>query len=389
MTRLLPLVAVVPLAACGGGKSHPADASVDAYPTADHAAYPQVPDQGGPTLQHPQLVSVTFAGDSRVATLEGFAQWIVTSQWLAAAGTEYGIGQGAVAGVAHRTDTPPTTITSGEIEAYLAAGVADGSIPRPSSLSDALYIIYYPATTSITATFVNGIMKQSCIDFGGYHGEVHQMGLDFAYAAIPDCAGAAPGLTADETTELVVSHEVIEAATDAMPISAPAWQLRADPSDAWYTAFQFEVEVGDLCEDPTLYVREAGYVAQRIYSNGAAAAGEPCVPGAPTPAFGATAMPLGVQTIARGSSMDFTLTGWSSGPVDDWKVASVAWLDPGTATSRPHLTLSAATVNNGGTVTAHVAVPSSAGAGETAAFLVESSHSDADASIWPIAIVVQ
>ena len=213
---------------------------------------------------------MTFANDPRAATFEAFAQWIVGSSWLGTVGPEYGVGAGTVAGVAHRPETPPVTQTSADIEAYLANGIMDGSIPQPAlpaTLADALYIIYYPTTTTITATFVDGITKVSCSDFGGYHGEVHQGGLNFAYAAIPDCSGAVTGLTANETVEMIVSHEVIEAATDTFPITAPAWQLLPDPTDAWYSAFEFEVEVGDLCEAPSRYIREAGFVAQRIWSN--------------------------------------------------------------------------------------------------------------------------
>ena len=223
------VVALATTACGGGGGGAPDGPAVDAFPTAPHTPYPQVPDLGGPRLAHPQLITVTFANDPRAAAFEAYAQWLVGSSWLTTVGADYGVGAGNVAGVAHRPETPLATMTSADIETYLADGITDGSIPRPAApatLADALYIVYYPSTTSITTTFVNGIMKSSCVDFGGYHGEVHHAGLDFAYSAIPDCGGNLQGLTADETTEMIVSHEVIEAATDAAPISAPAWQLR-------------------------------------------------------------------------------------------------------------------------------------------------------------------
>src|SRR5689334_2757967 len=77
MMRTLGLLAVVAatlaVPACGSSAGAP-DASVDAYPAAPHTAYPQMPDQGGHRLAHPQLVTVTFANDPRSATLESFAQ---------------------------------------------------------------------------------------------------------------------------------------------------------------------------------------------------------------------------------------------------------------------------------------------------------------------------
>jgi hypothetical protein len=389
MRWTLALTAVT--AACGGGSGGTPDTVpvIDAFPTAPHTAYPQLPDLGGPRLAQPQLITVTFATDTRVATLESFAQWIVGSSWITTVGAEYGVAHGAVAGVAHRIDTPLATMTSGDIEAYLAAGVMDGSIPQPAApatLADALYIIYYPSTTAITATFVNGIMKRSCSDFGGYHGEVHQGALNFAYAVIPDCGGRVLGLTVDETTELIASHEVIEAAT-----TAPAWQLRPDPTDAWYSTFEFEVEVGDLCEAPSRFTREAGFVAQRSWSNAAAAAGgEPCLPIDPAlPAFGVTASPAGARHVAPGGSVDFTLTGWSTGTTADWRLAPQLAGNPGIITTRTKISLSAPMINNGGTVTAHVTIPPAVASGTISSIFIISSHTPDDATMWPLSIDVQ
>lgn len=395
MARSHLLAALALAAGCGSsGHARMADAAMtaDAYPTAPHTPYPQIPDQGGPRLAHPQLVTVTFANDPRAPTLEAFAQWIVGSSWLHAVGAEYGVDAGAVAGVAHRPETPPAMVTSADIEAYLAAGVADGSIPKPASLAGALYIIYYPASTTITATFVHGITKVSCSDFGGYHGEVHGNGMDFAYAAIPSCAGVVPGLSADETTEMIVSHEVIEAATDAMPITAPAWQLHEDPSDAWFAAFGgFEVEVGDMCEEPSRFVKESGFVAQRSWSNAAAAAGgEPCLPVDPAlPAFGVTLQPAGTQHAAAGSTIDLAVTGWSTAAVADWKLSADVWGNT-TLGNRTKVTFDAATLNNRGTTMMHVTLPGGAASGTVKSIFVISSHStaDTDATTWPLAVAV-
>ena len=388
------VVALATTACGGGGGGAPDGPAVDAFPTAPHTPYPQVPDLGGPRLAHPQLITVTFANDPRAAAFEAYAQWLVGSSWLTTVGADYGVGAGNVAGVAHRPETPLATLTSADIETYLADGITDGSIPRPAApatLADALYIVYYPSTTSITTTFVNGIMKSSCVDFGGYHGEVHHAGLDFAYSAIPDCGGNLQGLTADETTEMIVSHEVIEAATDAAPISAPAWQLRPGQADPWFRVFEFEVEVGDLCEAPSRYTREAGHVAQRSWSNSAAAAGgEPCVPIDPAlPAFGVTVTPAGTQQIARGASLDFTLTGWATGEVPDWRMTTQIPTNTGTFSTLTKVGFGTPMINNGRTTTVTVTIPAGAAAGSHASIFLFSSHNTGDATMWPLAIDVQ
>jgi hypothetical protein len=155
--------------------------------------------------------------------------------------------------------------------------------------------------------------------------------------------------------------------------------------------FEFEVELGDMCEASLLYVREAGFVAQRCWSNAAAAAGaEPCVPAVNnTPGFGASpAMPATLQ-LAAGAAADVAFTGWSSGPVPDWKVSPLVWSEPPAVSQKVKLTLDATMLNNGGTVTAHVAVPAATSSGTVASFFVESSHDANDDAVWPIAVVVQ
>jgi hypothetical protein len=380
MTRLTLLTFAT--AACGSSSGPHVD--VDAYPTATHAPYPQVPDQGGPRLAHPALVSVTFANDARAPMLEAFASWIATSGWLTAVGAEYGVGPGTAAGVAHRPETPPAAITSGDVEAYLAAGITDGSIPRPANLGDALYIVYYPSSTTITTTFVNGIIKTSCVDYEAYHGEAHQSGLDFAYAVIPACGNETMAIT-----QSAMSHELIEAATDAWPITSPAYQLRPDPTDAWFSTFQFEVEVGDLCEAPSRSVVDSGYTLQRSWSNAAAAAGgDPCVPGGAEPAFG-TSGPATVQVIPAGGSADVSLAGWSSGTVADWQLVFDPWFSDGTTFTRARATLGAPTANNGNAPSVHITLPAAAPSGNHTVFLLVSSHSLTDGQMWPLVIQVQ
>ncbi|MEP7124763.1 MAG: hypothetical protein ABJE95_27795 [Byssovorax sp.] len=355
---------------------------------AAHEPFPQVPNRGGAILPHAQVVTVTFANDARAPTFESFAKWIVGSKWLTTVGAEYGIGAGAVAGVAHRPETPPAKLTSDDIETYLANGVADKSIPSPAApatLADALYLVYYPATTAITTTFVNGIIKHSCTDFVAYHGEVHHAGLDFSYAVVPDCAAVLPSLSALESFEVFASHEFIEAVTDALPITKPAWQLVPDPESAWFTSFQFEVETGDLCEYQNSYAHEAGFAAQRSWSNLAAAAGgDPCLPvEPPVPYFNTTATPDAVVHAKPGTTVDYTLKGWSTAPVSSW---SLGLSKSGTLSVTTKF--SGTKLNNGQTATLHVTIPADAVAGTSATLVLSSQHTNADANFWFMNIAV-
>jgi hypothetical protein len=65
-----------------------------AFAMAPHHAYPQVPDQGGPKLNHLHMVTVVQAADSQSTQLQAYGDWIVSSQWLTAVGAEYGVASG-------------------------------------------------------------------------------------------------------------------------------------------------------------------------------------------------------------------------------------------------------------------------------------------------------
>jgi len=357
--------------------------SGDVFRPATHEPFPQVPDQGGPKLASAAVVTVTFAGDTRRGAFEQYAQWIVGSTWLASVGADYGVGAGTVAGAVQVTESAPATETSGDIETFLATHIQDGTIPRPAGgLGDALYLVYLPSTTTMTATFVDAITAVSCKDWEAYHGEAHALGLDFSYAVMADC-GSIPGLTEDETVEFSASHELIEAATDALPITHPAYQLRADPTDPWYGYFRFEVEVGDLCEAAVLVDTESGHVAQRIWSNTAAAEGrDPCVPVDPTiPYFNTSATPDAVQHVAPGASTTLQLRGWSSSATPDWQLSTQV-----VGTLAATTSLSSKAMNNGGSSSLTVSVPAGAAAGSSARIILWS-DSGWDTNPWMLDVV--
>src|SRR4029079_5699049 len=74
-------------------------------------------------------------------------------------------------------------------------------------------------------------------------------------------------------------------------------------------------EVADLCTrgDSTATWHESGFVAQRSWSNAAAAAGQdPCVPGQHKPYFNAVAKLTTTPRIAPGATQTIELSGWQT-----------------------------------------------------------------------------
>lgn len=331
--RSLALLACV-FAACGDSPRPP---------------LPQIDDRGGPVMAHPALVPIFFAGDPDVDALTAFSQWIATSQWLAAVGAEYRVGSGSVLGVVRLAAPAPAAIADGEILDLLFAGLADGTIPQPAAGEPGvLYMVHFPAHTVVTDRGAT-----SCIDFGGYHASARRGGVELAYAVLPSCPGFIAGEPDLAIRELVSSHELIEAATDPVPVNHPGFSIK-DPISPWLV---LGAEVADLCtrNDASGAWAEAGFVAQRSWSNAAAAAGiDPCVPGQQTPYFTVAAALRSVPRIPPGKSRSMDLTGYISGAGDDfvWQIGSAPLGNDEVA-----LTLSRDTLHAEQTATLIVGVP--------------------------------
>lgn len=355
----------------------------DGWMTAPHDPFPQVPNQGGPLLANPELILLIFPGVSDPAADVSYAHWIVGSSWLSTVGAEYGVGLGSVVTTVNLTTSPPHAITSDQIETFLLDGVTGGTLPQPADgLTNALYVLYYPSSTTITLNDM-GQLSTSCHDFGGYHKEVDGPSNVFSYAVIPDCMGFAPGITRQQAIDIAVSHELIEAATDADPLLQPAYQLMLDMTNPspWVL---IGGEIADLCLGR--YDRSGTYIAQQIWSNAAAAAGgDPCIPSSGGTYFNVSSMPEDIQLVQAGHSVTFTLTGWSTAPVADWTIgASVQQ-----ATFMPDVNLTPMTINNGMTATVNVTVPAGTPSGSYAAIVIDSTAMMGTNNQWPLGVFVQ
>jgi hypothetical protein len=171
------------------------------------------------------------------------------------------------------SDPPPTTDDA--LGTWL-----QGKFPSPDA--NTIYTVFLPPGAVLT----QGGAK-SCVAFGGYHSETMVNSMPLVYALIPRCTSMTFPGPLDPTT-IATSHELIEASTDPLPFSNPAFVYVDDEHAVWNRTPGGEL--GDMCE----YVNAAfqplveSYLVQRTWSNASAAAGhDPCVPVLSTPYLGA------------------------------------------------------------------------------------------------------
>lgn len=357
------------------------------FVTAPHRPPPQVPNLGGPVLAHPRLVVVTFADDPLRAQLEDFGRWVGTSAWLRAVASEYGVGPGTLLGTVRRTDNAPDAVTSSALEALLAAGLDDGSIPSPpdGDFANTLYLFFTPRHTTVRQLLSGFTVGTSCMDFSGFHSETTRGGRHLLYAVACNCGTRAPFTELEQLT-YTASHEYAETVTDPYPFSNPTYRLGILDESAW--VYQGS-ELTDLCHTVDDYTREGGFVVARSWSNaGAAADRDPCVPAlVDTPYFNLSADTNEVHSVAAGDTVTVPLTGYSAGPVSDFLVTQVPFRAPLQLTG----TLTETRFRNGTRGSLTVAVPPTARSGEYAVLLLLSTSTGAPPSrhVLPLVFLVR
>jgi hypothetical protein len=304
MTKWLALALV--LAACGHNDSAtqpdapppPPDAPPP-FMEATHGMVPQLVNDGGTVLLTPKIQPIFFTNDAVFQTdIEQFTTQLTTSSYWTATTAEYGVGAVSVLPTIVTTDAVPTTQDG--IETWLA-GNLDGTHTAagwPAAVDpQTIYSVFLPDGAVIT-----GADGNSCDAYGGYHYEIASMpGQSIVYAVMPRCQGGIDNLTA------VLSHELVEAATDPRPVTAVAWGDSDHPN--YVMAYTPGAEAGDYCEyvDSAFIQPFGGWVVQRIWSNAASLAGtDPCVPRPTTPYV--AAVPMFAGTVD-------TLTDYNNNPV--------------------------------------------------------------------------
>jgi hypothetical protein len=260
-----------------------------------------------------------------------------------------------------------------ELESTLASHIGDHSLPSPDDST--LYVIFIPTGTAVTGP--NG---QSCTGYEGFHSSVVINGQPVPYAVVPTCplGNGTPDLTGVEFT---AAHEIIEGATDPQPLDDPAWRLGTGITP--WTAVGGEV--GDLCVSH--FATYGDFTVIRSWSNTAAAAGRPpCIPVPDNEVLANVSPSSGdIQSIAAGTSVDVTITGWSTAPVADWEISAY----PSSFEFTPSASLSRARINNGQTVTLTIGVPAGTPSGTFGSVVIYSFLPGRLTEFWPIGIQTQ
>ena len=245
-----------------------------AWTNAVPGGMPQVVNHGGPTLKSPMFQAVTFSNYDLTASVDDFVSRVgLTSYWLQAVG-EYGVGLARAATPVHVPTGAPQNIDDAQIQAWLANELTAGGAFEPPA-SGTVYVLFYPFSTSVT---LDG--QESCFTMGAYHNSIVVAGVNVAYVVIPECTTET--MTDQQTTTGAASHEMIETATDPLPLSATPAYSGVDPGHLYYPLVLGGGEVADMCAQwPTSFFVADGlpYTVQRTWSNAAAAAGrDPCQP---------------------------------------------------------------------------------------------------------------
>ncbi len=260
---------------------------------------PQVVTGGGPQLQNAQLVPVFFSNDDAMAETQllDFLGKLPNSAYWKPPTEEYGVGVPTLNPAVKLAETAPMTTSDMTIQTWLDARITSKDLPAPNA--NTLYLLYYPAGTTITEG-----QGQSCKTFGGYHNSIVHNGQNVAYAVMPRCANFGP-LTGINVVTGTSSHEIIEATSDPYPQQDPGYAQ----VDANHIAWEFILgggENGDMCAQfKGVFYKPAdiGYSVQRSWSNKSAKAGHnPCLPTDGTPYF--NTMPLLTDSVMIGGQFN-------------------------------------------------------------------------------------
>jgi hypothetical protein len=360
----MKLLAVFALTAIGCGDN------VEVLPDAAtfvHTPLPQVIPHTFNVLDHPKLITLTYSDHADRAMVEAWGDAVVMSSWYKAVGGQYSIGAMTHAAKFVMGPAPTTTVEDTDVEAKIQALITAGSVPAPDS--NTLYMIYLPPQVTL---------GDSLADLYGYHAMLTRpTGERFAYAVVVDDGS---GIA---TTTATAAHELIEAATDPFDPPNDGWYTDPGSPDPWSLILG---EVADLCNtDPV--VTEGGFTYQRSWSNTAAAASEnPCVPNTGDVYETVSAEPRSMPTVAKGETVTFTLTGWSTAAEPDWTLDTydADYSDLTAAQINPQL--SATKINAGKTVTLTLKVPTGARSGSTGGVYVLSGQYQRP---WAVGFIVQ
>lgn len=379
--RRLVTVLSVGLWGCGDNGIAPVDALGERPPfaPAPHAPLPPVFPHAGAVLSSVHLVTLTFDDYAARPQVEAFGDVIVGSPWYKDVGMEYGVQAGTHVGKVSLGPSP-SSITRADIVDRItrlvvaapafAAAPGPGDMPGPAATANQLLYMMYIPPAVLRGADLQGVR--------GYHQMITVDGVRVPIAVVLDDGSGLANTTS------TAAHQLINAVTN--PYDPPMDGYYADPpqSDPWSLIVG---EIADLChgEDPVV---EGGFTIPRVYSSAAARAGRfPCKPVATNDAWtDVSAEPSSLQVVRRGGSVTFTLTGWSTQELPDWKLDThVADFSKYTeAAMQPEL--SDDMINNNTSVQLTLHVPDTAESGTAGGVYV---LSGTNVRPWAVGFIVQ
>lgn len=311
--------------------------AADAFVPVDHPPFEVLPNQGGPIIASPEIISVTWANDPIADALESFDDWLVASPFWATLMAEWGVGPGVHLAKGRVASSAAATMDEGSIAAVVTKLIDDGKIPPPTA--SRIYAVYPPAGTTIEA-----VGSVGCTGFQAFHYAFDYTSSDSGtvgttkaiYALAPRCTDT-QGMSELDFTTWGMSHEIMEAATD------PLYDQPAYRNDSESVASPELGENADLCTGhPT---KVDGHEVTRNWSNVSAGQGKkPCAPAPDIPDFGAFADPPIVQ-VPPGGSATVNVRAWSSAPMAPFNLIAEP-MDPALTAA-----LSAGSAQNGDVLT--------------------------------------
>jgi hypothetical protein len=242
---------------------------------------------GGPVLASPRVQPIYFRGFPYPTDIDTFVARLSASTYWPTVVAEYGVGA-LVAAPGYATSvTVPPTVTDANLPGLLAAALTEGAATLGAPRGDTVYALFFDPATRLV---VNGQSFCGSGDPSAYHDELTIGTTPVPVAIIPTCGMLAnsPSLMGADVLTLALSHELVEAVTDPLVNSNPAY-TGIDPDHILWAIALNGAEVADLCENElpnALIPPDVGYPVQRIWSNAGAKAGTgPCVPVPPGEIF--------------------------------------------------------------------------------------------------------
>jgi hypothetical protein len=310
---------------------------------ASHPPWPQIPLMSNPgaTFQTMKLVSIVVQGDPLANMLFGFGDALVKSAWWTTVGKDYSLGPTAMTNV-HVTGPPiPQNTTRADPKNPGSADMANyiqnliNTNVAPARDDNAMYLLYLPPGIAAFDD-KSSTSNTYCQFYGGYHGAQPYVAADggatnnvFIWGYAQRCGPTASPSDLDTLT-LAASHEIAEAATDALP--GYGWTFLAaipttPPPAPWTKSPWVPLggEVGDLCESTQW--TEGTYKYQRIWSNTAAGGpDDPCVPAYSNVPYVNASAPQTWYSVSAGASVQIPVTGFSDRATADWYLYPVKML---------------------------------------------------------------